>query len=178
MFINIIFCVRTIFSYWWHSVNGISYGLAQSDPIKRHPLYAHYLFFRPYQLSLKKCLNIEMRFERTDSSCRRCLPLRRSSRPEVFWLLPVGPKGPSISRSCWTSIIFCNRVKIILGSFITWMTRRASDLWNTLNRNQKGKLQSVEMYLQFPKDAKLFAKAMLKNSSICCCSSRLFYISS
>ncbi len=30
---------RSSFSYCYHLVNGISYGLAQSDPIKQHPLY-------------------------------------------------------------------------------------------------------------------------------------------
>jgi hypothetical protein len=32
--VNIILYVRNIFGYSYHLVNGISYGLAQSDPIK------------------------------------------------------------------------------------------------------------------------------------------------
>ncbi len=31
-----------VFGYCYHLVNGISYGLAQSDPIKRHPLYKQF----------------------------------------------------------------------------------------------------------------------------------------
>ncbi len=43
--LNSIHCVRSIFSYYYHSVNGISYGLVQSNPIKRRPLYRNYHCF-------------------------------------------------------------------------------------------------------------------------------------
>jgi hypothetical protein len=39
MFLNNIPSKRNMLGYRYHSVNGISYGLAQSKPIKRHPLY-------------------------------------------------------------------------------------------------------------------------------------------
>ncbi len=39
MSLNGIFCKGNILGYCHHSVNEISYGMAQSDPIKRRPLY-------------------------------------------------------------------------------------------------------------------------------------------
>jgi hypothetical protein len=41
---------ENIFGYYYHSVNGISYGLAQTDPIKRRPLCVNNKLF----LNLKK----------------------------------------------------------------------------------------------------------------------------
>jgi hypothetical protein len=38
MSLNNILCIRNLFGYWYHSVNGINFGLAQSDPIKQRPL--------------------------------------------------------------------------------------------------------------------------------------------
>ena len=40
---NSIISIGNIFGYWYHSVNGINYGLSQSDPIKRRPLYMGFL---------------------------------------------------------------------------------------------------------------------------------------
>jgi hypothetical protein len=37
--LNNILCIGNIFGYCYHLVYEISYGLAQSDPIKRRPLY-------------------------------------------------------------------------------------------------------------------------------------------
>ncbi len=37
--LNSIHCIRSIFGYCYHLVNGISYSLAQSNPFKRQPLY-------------------------------------------------------------------------------------------------------------------------------------------
>ncbi len=34
--------VSRSFAYWYHSVNGISLGLAQSDPIKLSGVYSTY----------------------------------------------------------------------------------------------------------------------------------------
>jgi hypothetical protein len=39
MSLNSIIRPRNKFGYWYHSINGISYGMVPSDPIKRRPLY-------------------------------------------------------------------------------------------------------------------------------------------
>jgi hypothetical protein len=36
---NTILCEETTFGYCFHSVNRISYGMAQSEPVKWRPLY-------------------------------------------------------------------------------------------------------------------------------------------
>ncbi len=41
--LNSTFCIRNIFGNCYHSVKGISFVLAQSDPIKRHPIYSYIL---------------------------------------------------------------------------------------------------------------------------------------
>ncbi len=38
LYLNSKLCVQSIFGYCYHSVNEISEGLGQGDPIKRHPL--------------------------------------------------------------------------------------------------------------------------------------------
>ena len=49
MSINNILCIRNIFGSCHHSVNGISYGLAQSDPIKQFPVSAMKVFILSLQ---------------------------------------------------------------------------------------------------------------------------------
>jgi hypothetical protein len=49
MSINNILCISNILSYCYHSVNGISYGLAQSDPIKQFPVSAMKVFILSLQ---------------------------------------------------------------------------------------------------------------------------------
>ncbi len=44
MSLNSILCIRNTFGYCYHLVNGISYGLAQSDPIKRCLFYLILVF--------------------------------------------------------------------------------------------------------------------------------------
>ncbi len=42
MSLNSVLCVGNIFGYCYHLINGISYDLAQREPIKRRPLYLLY----------------------------------------------------------------------------------------------------------------------------------------
>jgi hypothetical protein len=53
-----ILCIGRMFSYCYHSVNGISYGLVQSEPIKRCPLYIIFVF------------NFDSTFCRTEWICK------------------------------------------------------------------------------------------------------------
>jgi hypothetical protein len=60
MSINNILCISNIFSNCYHSVNGISYGLAQSDPIKQYPVSAMKVFI----LSLQNGVRLHTILER------------------------------------------------------------------------------------------------------------------
>ena len=59
MYLNTILCEENMFGYCYHSVNGISYGLAQSEPIKRRPLYMSVIIITrngPENLNIKSRL--------------------------------------------------------------------------------------------------------------------------
>jgi hypothetical protein len=55
MSLNTTLCEGNMFGYFFHSVKRISSGQAQSEPIKRHPLYSQ-TWVKGSPLGLKKWL--------------------------------------------------------------------------------------------------------------------------